>query len=80
MQARLADLLDSAAIQLIARRSEIGGFIAEVIAAWDARTLSDRVELMIGSDLQYIRMNGTVVGAGVGCLLFLASWLIAQVH
>jgi uncharacterized membrane-anchored protein YjiN (DUF445 family) len=80
MQARLADLLDSAAIQLIARRSEIGGFIAEVIAAWDARTVSDRVELMIGSDLQYIRMNGTVVGAGVGCLLFLASWLIAQVH
>jgi len=74
MQAHLGAVLEAAATQLIAWRAEIGGFIAEVVGAWDTRTVSDRVELMIGSDLQYIRMNGTIVGAGVGCLLFLASW------
>lgn len=46
-------------------------FIAEVVSSWDTRALSDRLELVVGSDLQYIRMNGTIVGALVGCLLFL---------
>jgi uncharacterized membrane-anchored protein YjiN (DUF445 family) len=75
MQGQLSTVLEAAAMQLIAWRAEIGGFIAEVIAGWDTQTVSDRLELMIGSDLQYIRMNGTIVGAGVGCLLFLASTL-----
>jgi uncharacterized membrane-anchored protein YjiN (DUF445 family) len=39
------------------------------------RTLTDRLELVVGSDLQYIRMNGTVVGACAGCLIFLATSL-----
>ena len=57
-------------------RVEIGGFIAEVVRGWDARTVSDRMELAVGRDLQYIRMNGTLVGALVGCLLFvLSDWL-----
>jgi len=38
--------------------------------------LSRRLELAIGSDLQYIRMNGTLVGACVGCALFLASYYL----
>ena len=33
------------------------------------------LELVVGSDLQYIRMNGTLVGAGVGALIFAASHL-----
>jgi uncharacterized membrane-anchored protein YjiN (DUF445 family) len=70
-QRRINDMVERAASEVIARRSAIGGFIAEVIKQWDARTLSDRFELVIGSDLQYIRMNGTVVGAAVGALIFL---------
>ncbi|TIX30518.1 MAG: DUF445 family protein, partial [Mesorhizobium sp.] len=35
------------------------------------------LELVVGSDLQYIRMNGTIVGALVGCLLYLGTWAIS---
>ena len=40
--------------------------IAGVIASWDTATLTDRLELRVGRDLQYVRMNGTLVGFLVG--------------
>jgi uncharacterized membrane-anchored protein YjiN (DUF445 family) len=52
-------------------RREIGEFVTDVVRRWDAKTVSDRMELAVGRDLQYIRVNGTVVGALVGCGLFL---------
>ncbi len=54
-------------------RADIASLIAEVVRNWDADTVAARLELAIGSDLQYIRMNGTLVGACVGCLLFLIA-------
>lgn len=57
-------------------RHEIGGFISEVVRSWDSRTVVERVELAVGRDLQYIRVNGTLVGAAVGCGLFLATHLL----
>ena len=46
------------------------------MANWDATTLVDRLELQVGPDLQYIRINGTLVGGLVGLLIFVASkWL-----
>lgn len=54
-------------------RTEIGNFIAEVVKSWDTRTVTERVELAVGRDLQFIRINGTVVGALVGCSLFLLT-------
>lgn len=57
-------------------RAEIGGFIAEVVQSWDARTVSDRLEIEVGRDLQYIRVNGTLVGALAGCGLFLLTHLV----
>ena len=54
-------------------RGEIGLLLAEVVRNWDAKTVSDRLELVLGSDLQYIRINGTVVGALVGCAIYLLS-------
>ena len=59
--------------QLIQWRGEIGSVIAEVVRSWNARTVSDRLELVLGSDLQYIRINGTIVGALVGCAIYLLS-------
>jgi uncharacterized membrane-anchored protein YjiN (DUF445 family) len=57
-------------------RTEIGDFIAEVVESWDTVTMTDRLELVVGRDLQFIRINGTLVGALVGVLLFVASeWL-----
>jgi uncharacterized membrane-anchored protein YjiN (DUF445 family) len=78
VQGRIDGLVERLADQAIARRSEIGGFIADVIKQWDARTLSDRFELVIGSDLQFIRMNGTIVGAAVGAVIFLIDWFIGR--
>jgi uncharacterized membrane-anchored protein YjiN (DUF445 family) len=76
MQKHIDELLERSAIHVIAWRGEIGTFIAEVVRSWDVRTLTDRLELVVGSDLQYIRMNGTVVGACAGCLIFLVTSLL----
>jgi uncharacterized membrane-anchored protein YjiN (DUF445 family) len=73
MQRHIDDLVERIAHSLIGWRTEIGAFIAEVVRKWDSRTLVERLELVVGSDLQYIRMNGTLVGACVGCLIFLAT-------
>lgn len=54
-------------------RAEIGAFIAEVVESWDADTVTEQLELEVGRDLQYIRINGTLVGALAGCVLFLIT-------
>jgi uncharacterized membrane-anchored protein YjiN (DUF445 family) len=74
VRARLNGTLEQAVIDVaVPWRQEIGRFIAEVVHTWDAQTVTERVELAVGRDLQYIRVNGTLVGALVGVLLFLAS-------
>ncbi|HWG80106.1 MAG TPA: DUF445 family protein, partial [Stellaceae bacterium] len=73
MQARLDGAIEHVALAVVPWRGQIGALIAEVVRGWDARTVAQRLELAIGSDLQYIRMNGTLVGACVGCLLYLIA-------
>ncbi|WP_396891038.1 DUF445 domain-containing protein [Mycobacterium sp. Z3061] len=53
---------------------EITAIITETIERWDAQEASRRIELHVGRDLQFIRINGTVVGALAG----LAIYAIAQ--
>jgi len=55
------------------RRAEVGAYIAAVVDRWDTETLVQRLELQVGSDLQYIRINGTLVGGLVGLLIFTLS-------
>ena len=56
--------------QIVLRyRHQISGLITEVVKSWDAEEVSQKVELEIGKDLQYIRINGTLVGGTVGLLL-----------
>ncbi|GAA0574794.1 DUF445 domain-containing protein [Caenispirillum bisanense] len=57
---------------LVPWREEIGRFIEDVVRRWDTATLTERLELTVGRDLQFIRVNGTLVGALVGCLLYVA--------
>jgi uncharacterized membrane-anchored protein YjiN (DUF445 family) len=52
-------------------RIQIGNYIAEVIASWDGPKVAETIELQVGADLQYIRINGTLVGAIIGAVLFL---------
>jgi len=54
------------------RRREIGRFVAGVVAEWDTRSIVEKLELQVGKDLQYIRVNGTVVGGLVGLALYAA--------
>ncbi|MDZ4125378.1 MAG: DUF445 family protein, partial [Hydrogenophaga sp.] len=54
-------------------RNTIGGFVAERVPAWDAHDMSRTLENNIGRDLQFIRINGTLVGALVGLLLHAAT-------
>jgi uncharacterized membrane-anchored protein YjiN (DUF445 family) len=58
---------------ILPRRAEIGGYIAAVVDNWDTDTLVNRLELQVGKDLQYIRINGTLVGGLVGLLIFTLS-------
>ena len=61
---------------LSSQRQAIGGFVAQVVAGWDAAEVTDRLELQVGRDLQYIRINGTLVGGLVGLTIFtLSRWL-----
>jgi uncharacterized membrane-anchored protein YjiN (DUF445 family) len=57
----------------LSRRAEIGGYIAAVVDNWDTATLVKRLELQVGKDLQYIRINGTLIGGLVGLLIFTLS-------
>ena len=51
---------------LPAAQTQVAAFIQTVISNWDTATLTDRLELRVGRDLQYVRMNGTLVGFIVG--------------
>ena len=48
---------------------ELADLVTGTIQRWDAAETSSQLELLLGRDLQYIRINGTVVGAGVGLAL-----------
>ncbi len=55
---------------------EIVRLVSETVKRWDAQTVTDRVEGAVGRDLQFIRINGTVVGGLVGLLIHAVDgWL-----
>src|SRR5580698_509174 len=71
---RLADGLDrmvESAVRALAGQfhDELAGLVSGTIERWDAAETSSQLELLLGRDLQYIRINGTVVGAAVGLVL-----------
>jgi uncharacterized membrane-anchored protein YjiN (DUF445 family) len=56
-------------------QDDVGEFIAMTVASWDPEHTSKRVELAIGRDLQFIRINGTLVGGLAGLILYFLSTL-----
>lgn len=67
LDTRLTDLATQVLDEL---RPAIGGYVADVIANWKADELVQRFETELGPDLQYIRINGAVLGALIGGVLF----------
>lgn len=58
---------------IVTRREVIADLVSRVIRKWDAETMSRKLELNVGRDLQYIRINGTLVGGLVGLVLHTIS-------
>jgi uncharacterized membrane-anchored protein YjiN (DUF445 family) len=56
-------------------RQEITSLITDTVAAWDGPATSRKIELQVGRDLQFIRINGTVVGALAGLLIYTITQL-----
>jgi len=54
-------------------RQEAASFIAEQVRSWDAQHAVRTIELSLGKDLQYIRINGTLVGGLLGLVIFIAT-------
>jgi uncharacterized membrane-anchored protein YjiN (DUF445 family) len=61
---------DAAAYVVRSYRHEIAGVITETVERWDPRETTEKIELQVGRDLQFIRINGTVVGALAGLVIF----------
>jgi uncharacterized membrane-anchored protein YjiN (DUF445 family) len=71
LQARVDGRIADAAVFLVGRyRHDIASIITDTVERWDADETSQKIELMVGRDLQYIRLNGTVVGALAGLAIF----------
>lgn len=77
LQARVDGWATSAAVFLVERyRHDIASIITDTIERWDARETSEKIELMVGKDLQFIRLNGTVVGALAGLAIYAVAHLL----
>ncbi len=60
---------DGSAALIRQYRGEVGRFIEQQLAKWTREEMSQRIELAIGRDLQFIRINGTIVGGLIGLLI-----------
>ena len=69
-------ILDATLYVIDQFRTEVGRFIADTVRGWDPEDTSRKIELAVGRDLQFIRINGTIMGALVGLLLFLVGRLL----
>jgi uncharacterized membrane-anchored protein YjiN (DUF445 family) len=71
LAAKVDDWVTDAAAYVVRNyRGEIAGVITETVERWDPRETTEKLELQVGRDLQFIRINGTVVGALAGLAIY----------
>lgn len=76
MQERVEGWLDDAVVYAVVRNREtIAALIPATVRNWDAELTARRIELHVGRDLQFIRINGTLVGGLVGVIIHWVSGL-----
>jgi uncharacterized membrane-anchored protein YjiN (DUF445 family) len=72
--------LSGAALHFVAAyRHDIADVISDTVQGWDAAETTDKIETQVGRDLQFIRINGTVVGALAGLAIYTVATLVAGV-
>lgn len=69
-------LIEFAASVLERYRHEVGALIADTVRQWDPEVAAERLELAVGRDLQFIRLNGTLVGGLAGLVIHTVSVLL----
>lgn len=75
--AEIDDLLIDLTANVVEKyRHEIGDLIAKTVASWDPAATSRRFELAVGRDLQFVRINGTLVGGLVGLAIYTITRLV----
>ena len=71
LQAKLDGYVADIALGIVERyQGEVAALIAQTVAGWDPDATSQRIELAIGKDLQFIRINGTLVGGLAGLAIY----------
>lgn len=81
LQTKLNGWLQKTAYKYILRNNKIvGKLISDTIEKWDGKALSEKLELEVGKDLQYIRINGTLVGGMVGLIIYSLTKLIQSLN
>jgi uncharacterized membrane-anchored protein YjiN (DUF445 family) len=74
MRARIDERVASLSVFLIDRYgSELTSVITHTIDQWDGKEAAEKIELQVGKDLQFIRINGTIVGGLVGLVIHAVS-------
>jgi uncharacterized membrane-anchored protein YjiN (DUF445 family) len=77
LQAKVDDWVLRAAGHVVDHyRGEVADLIAGTVAKWDGAATAERLELQVGRDLQFIRINGTIVGGLAGLVIYTASQLL----
>ncbi len=78
LRAKLDATIADAAVFAVSRYgTEVTAVITHTIERWDGREAADRIELHVGRDLQFIRINGTLVGGLVGVLIHTVAVLMS---
>lgn len=81
LQHKLNGWLQKTAYKYILKNNKVvGQLISDTIEKWDGKALSEKLELEVGKDLQYIRINGTLVGGMVGLLIYTLTKLIQSLN
>ncbi len=73
---KIENWMTEAVVALVGRyRHVIGEFVTQVVNSWDTQMTTRKIELQFGRDLQFIRINGTIVGGLVGLIIYSVSLL-----
>lgn len=74
LRGRLNNWMHEVAVEVVeSHQHDVGVLIADTVRSWDTATVTARIERQVGEDLQYIRINGTLIGGLVGLAIYIVS-------